>query len=428
MSYALINACGLVIVVFILFFLWRRTRDLWSCANVLSACFSLPVLGGQVWCRVTESPFAPTPETVLLLYTGWIAFLLGMAIVVRSRSTRSPCATRITPVNPRLAPLVLVALMLAHLAYTVAVVNFTGLVGILFHASQSGAVEAMAANRLNSARNSLAKVGWYLEAWHIAYVYYVPLALYLYRQRQISKKVLLFVWVFAGVSSLVLFSRVHLLMLLVFGLVAWTVLFRPSGWKVVRAAGALMCLVTALFIGMQAALTRVDFNTKTQLSDQLATYAVSSAMSFQELLNGNYHQANPHNAMYVGEGIYYVLGKLSLLNAEEYPIGYRAVVFVPNSSNVYTFLDAFALDFGTAGIILGPFAMGMGMAWVYNRVRMRTSYPLVLLYGLCVYSCSVANLANFLFTPAVPIFLGTVFLLRPLVSADKRWRALSLRA
>jgi oligosaccharide repeat unit polymerase len=290
-------------------------------------------------------------------------------------------------------------------------------------------IESFAVNRLNSASdNSLAKVGWYLEAWHIAYVYYVPLALYLYWQRQISRTILLFVWGFACVSSLVLFSRVHLLMLLIFGLVAWRVLFRPSGWKVARTAGALMCVAMALFVGMQTVLARMDFNTKTLLSDQLATYTVSPALSFQELLNGNYPQANPHDALYVGEGIYYVLGKLSLLNAQEYPIGFRAFVLVPHPSNVYTFLDAFALDFGRVGIILGPFVMGMGMAWVYNRVCIRTTYPLVVLYGLCVYSCSVANLANFLFTPAVPIFLGTVFLLRLLVSADTRSRALISRA
>jgi oligosaccharide repeat unit polymerase len=424
MSHAFINTGCLVMVALVLFWLWRRTRDIWSCANVFSACFGLTVLGSQVWSWLTESPFNPTPETVLLLYTGWIAFLLGVAIMVRRRPPQPLYAPRIIPVNSRLAVPVLVALMVAHLAYSVAVISSTGLVSI-FQASQYGAIESLAANRVNSAGNrSLANLGWYLEAWHIAYVYYVPLALYLYRQRQISRKILLFVWCFAGVSSLVLFSRVHLLMLLVFGLVAWIVLFRPSGWKVARRAGALMCAAMALFVGMQTVLSHVDFNNKTLLSDQLATYTFSSALSFQELLNGNYHQANPHHALYVGEGIYYVLGKLSLLNPAEYPIGYKEWVFVPHPSNVYTFLDDFALDFGTVGIILGPFVMGMSMAWVHNRVRTRTTYPLVLLYGLCVYSCAVANLANFLFTPPALIFLGTVFLLGPLVAADARPGAL----
>jgi hypothetical protein len=105
MSYALINAVCLVIVALLLFWLWRRTRDIWSCANVLSACFGLPVLGSQVWSRLTESPFALTPETLRLLYTGWIAFLLGMAITVRP-PPRSQGAARITPVGrqARLVP------------------------------------------------------------------------------------------------------------------------------------------------------------------------------------------------------------------------------------------------------------------------------------------------------------------------------------
>jgi oligosaccharide repeat unit polymerase len=427
MNYALINAGCLAIVALLLFWLWRRTRDTWSCANILSGCFGLTVLGSQVWYELIESPFAPTPETVLLLYAGWIAFLVGMAITARRRLSQPMRVARITPVNPRLAVPALVALMVAHLAYTFAVIRSVGLIGI-FNAGQFGVIESFASNRLIAGNTeSLTKVGWYLEAWHIAYVYYVPLALYLYRQRHLSKKLLLFVFGFAGVLSLAMFSRVHLLMLLIFGLAAWTVLFRPSGWKILRTAGPLLFAAMALFIGMQSVLARVDFNSKTLLTDELATYAVGSAASFQELLNGNYHQANPHGALYVGEGIYYVLGKLSLLKAEEYPIGYRMFVFVPHPSNVYTFLDAFALDFGTVGIILGPFVMGVGMAWVYNRVRVRTTYALVLLYGLCVYSCAVANLANFLFTPAVPIFLGIAFLLQPLVSARKRPAALMSR-
>jgi oligosaccharide repeat unit polymerase len=281
---------------------------------------------------------------------------------------------------------------------------------------------SLAANRLNaSTESSSAHLGWYFEAWHTAYVYYVPLAIFLYWQKQISRKSLVFVWCIAGALSLVLFSRVPVLMLLVYGLVTWTVLFRPSGWKVARIAGGLICVAVALFIGMQAVLANSAVNQQSELNDQLGTYAFSSALGFQQLVNGNYDdEDNPHHALYVANGIYYFMGKLSLLNAEEYPIGYRNYVFVPYPTNVYTFLDAFALDFGIIGIILGPFVMGIGMAWVYNRLRMRVTYSLVLLYGLCVYTCCIAILGNFLFGAPVPIFLGIVFLLRPLVSSRTR--------
>jgi oligosaccharide repeat unit polymerase len=417
MSYALINTGCLVIVALILFWLWRRTHDFLSCANIFSACFSIPVLGSQVWCRLTENPFYPTPKTVLLLYTGWIAFLLGMAITLRRRPPQRLCAARITPVG-RYAKRVLVALILAHLAYTIAVSRFTGLSATFQLNNLAG---SLAANRLNlSTESSSTHLGWYFEAWHIAFIYYVPLALYLYRQREISRRSLVFVWCFAGALSLVLFSRVQFLMLLVFGLVGWKVLFRPSGWKLARTLGALMCVAMALFAGMQAVLAHVDVNNNIHLSDQLGTYAFSSALGFQELVNGNYDEDNPHHALHVGRGIYYVLGKLSLLNAEEYPILSSPYVFVPYPTNVYTFLDVFVLDFGTSGIIMGPFVMGIGMAWVYNRLRRRTTYPLVLLYGLCVYSCCIVNLGNFLTTAPIPIILGIVFLLRPLVSYRTR--------
>jgi oligosaccharide repeat unit polymerase len=390
MSYTLINTVCLSIVALILFSLWRRTHDLLSCANIFSACFSLPVLGSQVWCRLTENAFNPSPKTVLLLYTGWIAFLLGMAFAVRKLPHRLGEA-EITPVG-RYAKAVLVALMLAHVAFTLAVSSSTGLFATF---RLTDLVGSLAANRLNlSGDFTSAHVGWFFEAWHTAYVYYVPLAAFLYRQQQISKRSLVSVCCLAGALSLVLFSRVPFLMLLVYGLVAWTLLFRTTARQLACISGLLLFAAVALFAGMQAVLANVDVNSNSLLSDQLGTYAVSSGLAFQEVLNGNYDEANPHDALYVATGIYYILGKLSLLNAEEYPGSYQTYVFVPYPTNVYTFLFNFALDFGTIGIILGPFVMGIGMAWVYNRVRIRVTYPRLLLYGLCVYTCCIVNLGT----------------------------------
>jgi oligosaccharide repeat unit polymerase len=312
-------------------------------------------------------------------------------------------------------------------AYTVAVSKFTGLLATFQLNNLAG---SLAANRLSRSEDFLnsSHVGWYFEAWHTAYVYYVPLAIFLYWQKQISRRSLVFVWCLAGALSLVQFSRTPFVMLVVYGLVTWTVLFRPSGLKMARIAGGLLCVAVALFAGMQAVLDREDINSHLDLSVQLGTYAFSSALGFQELVNGNLDKDdNPHHALYVGTGLYYFMGKLSLLNAEEYPTPYGAFVFVPFPTNVYTFLNDFELDLGTIGIILGPFVMGIGMAWVYNRLRMCVTYPLVLLYGLCVYTCSLAILANFLVSASPVIFLGIVFLLRPLVSSRARPRALMSR-
>ncbi len=412
MDYTTVNFLGLSMVVLLLFWLWQKTRDVFSFPNVFSASFSLPVLGGQLWYRFTENPYQPTPDTVLLFYGAWIALLLGAATVIR----RSPRTVKITPVDGRIGKLVLMSLMLMHAAYTVAVIRSTGLAGII-SANQYGLVDSFAANRLdNAATNQTAsRVGWFFEAWHIAYIYYVPLAIYLYRQRQISRRILPFICVFAGILSLVMFSRVQFVMLIVFGGVAWLTLFRPPWRKVLFNAGTLLCAAVAMFMGMQSVLIRVGSNSDVSLSDQLATYAFSSAPAFQEMVNGNYYQPNPHNVLFMGEGIYYVLGKLSLLNAEEYPIGFREWVYVPDATNVYTFLDYFVLDFGRIGVILGPFLTGMLMAWTYNRLGARISYPRLLLYGFCVYSCFIANLANFLLGLITPIFLGIVFILHSLV-------------
>jgi oligosaccharide repeat unit polymerase len=425
MNYTLVNTVGLMVVTALLVWLWQKTHDILSFANVFSVSFGVPVLGSQIWYGLIESPYVPTPDTVALLYAGWISLLLGAAIVVR-RQPKTLHVARITLIDPYIAKPVLVFLMLAHFAFTIRLIYSTGLSGI-FNASQFSLVDSIAENRLDSTAatggQSAVSVGWYLEIWHNAFVYYVPLALYLYRQGKLSKKVLPLILAAAGLMSLVLFTRVQFAMLVVFGLVTWVVLFQPAWRKVALNAVIMACVAVGLFASMQSVLVRLSYTNNTALSDQLATYAFSSAPSFQEMLNGNYFQSNPHDALFVGESFYYLLGKFGLLDPKEYPIGVREYVFVPEPTNVYTFLDGFALDFGVAGIILGPLFMGMGMGWVYNRLRARITYLWLLLYCLCVYTCSIANLQNFLVTFFAVVFVGVTLLLQPLVSARRQLAA-----
>jgi oligosaccharide repeat unit polymerase len=296
----------------------------------------------------------------------------------------------------------------------------TGLLEIL-SSGEHGLLDGLAINRLEASNNQLlTEVGWYLEAWHIAYVYYLPLAFYLYKQGQLSRRSLAAVIGIAGVSSVLLFSRVHFVMVVIFSFVPWVVLFRPSQKALIRLLVLLIPGSILLFGGMQYILLRSDVHSNAQWGSEVAVYSFSSAAAFQQLTDGNYHEDNQHNALYIGQGVYYALGKLSLLPSEEYPIGYRAFVFIPDATNVYTFLDSFALDFGVSGIILCPFVMGSGMGLIWNRLVRRTTYPLLMIYALCVYSCSIANLANFLVTQAALIFVGTVIVLSLILPGKQR--------
>ena len=421
-----VNITCIAMVSLLLLWQWSKTRDMWSCGNVFSASFGFTLLGSQMWSRWNEGAYQLTPATLLLLYCGWIAFLLGMAVTLRRRSPqRLQHPASIVPVRPRAAIRVMIALMVANLIHAVAMMSAMGLMGIL-RGGEFGIVESLAANRMAAVDSETpTHLGWYLEAWHNAYVYYVPLAFFLYKQHKISKRVLLFVCGYAGVLSLAGFSRVQLLMPLAFGFVTWTILFRPPRRRVFRLVSVLVCVPLVLFIAMEGTLTRVAGPGRSKLlSDQLASYAFSSPLAFQELLNGNYQEENPHGALYSAQGVYYILGKLSLINPSEYPIGFRQWVFIPFPTNVYTFLDCFALDFGTTGIVVGPFLMGMGMAWVYERVNDVATYSMVVLYGFCVYSSLLVNLGNMPVSFELLFILGCTFLLRPLLTTKTRLKSI----
>src|ERR1700691_1326394 len=236
MTLTSVNISCIAMVSLLLLWQWDRTRDLWSCGNVFSASFGFTLLGSQLWSRWSENAYQLTPTTLLLLYSGWIAFLLGVAVPLRRRSLqqlRHPAS--FVPVRPRAAIRVMVVLMVANLVHAVAMVSSMGLMGIL-RGGEFGIIESLAANRIAAADNeSPTHLGWYVEAWHNAYVYYVPLAFFLYKQHKISKRVLVFVCGYAGVLTLAGFSRVQLLMPLAFGFVTWTTLFRPPRWRIFRS-------------------------------------------------------------------------------------------------------------------------------------------------------------------------------------------------
>ena len=144
-----VNITCIAMVSLLLLWQWSKTRDMWSCGNVFSASFGFTLLGSQMWSRWNEGAYQLTPATLLLLYCGWIAFLLGMAVTLRRRSPqRLQHPASIVPVRPRAAIRVMIALMVANLIHAVAMMSAMGLQMGILRGGEFGIVESLAANRM----------------------------------------------------------------------------------------------------------------------------------------------------------------------------------------------------------------------------------------------------------------------------------------
>lgn len=417
MSYWIVNTFGFGVAAFCIWLINRIVRDPWNYVNFFSFFYASALAGSQLWFGVIlESEYRLNEETLIIFFLSWWAFLCGSVLLLRGLTPISK-VTVLKYIKKSNSRNVLFFLILANLIYNIAILNVNGTFSALAHMDLNF-VDTLAANRIaNSGDLSKGHVGWYFELWHIAYIYYVPLAMYMYRMRYISKKYVIVIAIYGLINSLILFSRIQFLMLLVVIFVAWTILFLPSRKVVLSKVSAILSFTFLLFVGMQAYIANNEISqSESTLAERVVTYALSPLPSFQVLLNGGYEEANPNEAFFTLQAMYYFAGKLGFLDATEYPIGYREYVFAPYPTNVYTFLDAFTLDFGPIGAVIGSFLIGIFIAVIYRRLSVIIGFSALLIYSVSVYGCGVAMLTNMFIQHVFFIQIATILIIHMLLT------------
>lgn len=417
MSYWIVNTLGFGIAAISILYINRIVRDPWNYVNIFSFFYASALAGSQIWFGIVlESEYKLTDETLIIFFLSWWAFLFGSVLFLRGLKPISKI-TVLKYLKKRNSRNVLFFLIAANFLYNIAILNVNGTFSALAH-MDSNLIDTLAANRIaNSGDLSKGHVGWYFELWHIAYIYYVPLAMYMYRMGYTSKRFAIGIAIYGLINSLILFSRIQFLMLLVVIFVAWTMLFHPSYKVVLSKAATLLSLTFLLFVGMQAYISNNEIlPSESTLVERVVTYAFSPLPSYQVLLNGGYEEANPHDAFFTLQAMYFFAGKLGFLDATEYPIGFREYVFAPYPTNVYTFLDAFTLDFGPTGAVIGSFLMGTFVAFIYRRLSERINFSTLLIYSVSVYGCGVAMLINMFIQHVFFLQIATILIINMLLS------------
>ncbi len=392
------NLIGLAVALVLLAILIRKTGDPISFATFFSIAWGVNLLVSQAQ---PSSISRPTLETTLILYLAWWLFLLGAILWISKDWRPKPSSSPINRPNGITAIVILILLQTAAIIYEV---EASGLGLGEYIGSFTGGYTSL---RLTGELRTI-DLPWFLEIWRWVFVAYVPLAFCMRRQNLISRSFLGLVLVLALVSTLLRVTRAPILQVAVSVFVSWITLYRPNLRAAAAAATIVLVVFGVFFLQVQSSLIILDPLSEYQAAtESLYSYVGGPAKAFDLLLRGYYPEVP--NGVYSLESITFVLEKLKLYDGR--PDLVRPYVYVPYPTNVYTFLDAYALDLGVVGIIGGSLLTGMVVGWSYLRLRRKLSAQNLIVYSYLAYCCVMTPMNNEFIRFAVPLTLLMAFAL-----------------
>ncbi len=379
--YLLINAVGLSVSISFLWKIARRTGDWLTYAHLFSVMWAANLIISQV---VMDRLLRPDIRTLTVLYAAWWAFLAGGLLVIRKPLVRRQLPVRVNRVSALIVLGTLVGLQLAAYLYEMVSLGIDpiSLVRNFFTIGSD--------LRLSNVYASI-NYPLFLSLWRWNHVLYVPLALFLHHKKVLSTKVLASLFVLAFVLSWVKFTRAPFIQLVLISFISWIVIYRPQVKTRYVVGLALAALVLVGFVITQRTLSRrTDPYAKSAPSENLFAYIGASPKAYETLIDGYFPKAD--TGYYSLESVNFILYKLSIIDS--YPGLDRPYAAMPYQTNVYTFLDAFTLDWGIYVAIFCSLVIGVAVAWIYKRMWLAPSYANVTIYCNLAYCCIMAIANN----------------------------------
>jgi oligosaccharide repeat unit polymerase len=233
-----------------------------------------------------------------------------------------------------------------------------------------------------------------LEPFRNAFFVYLPLALALRKRDWLSRRMFCILVAAACLLAFARMTRAPLMATMVTLWSAWTLLYRP---RALRAWGVLVGGVvafSAVALTIQAVLMSREAHPAEGVQ-LIEGYYGGSMRAFESIVDGTF----PRDSGYYSADMFnYVLNKVNLIDS--YPSLVRP--YGDNGTNIYTFLDAYTLDGGLFGALLGAALTGVAGGWLFTRASRRHSPVMVVSYAVFAY-CIVLTFANNEFIRISPV-------------------------
>lgn len=243
----------------------------------------------------------------------------------------------------------------------------------------------------------------------------IPITMFLFIKGRINKTLLSLVLLYGLISSAIYFTRAPILEFLMITFISYIFILNKSlSKKVIFNLSLLVILFISLFIFSQSFLT-----SNSKGFEEVKSYLFSGVNNLQNIINGNYIDFNKYDIkLYSFDFINYILKKISLIDS--YPSYVRE--WAPNIvSNTYTFLDAFLLDFGILGVIVGSAAIGYLGKYFYTGMIKTKSIFFISVYGMFSYYCAMTFMNNEFIRFSFLLFIMKAFIVDLLTKKNKQY-------
>lgn len=255
-----------------------------------------------------------------------------------------------------------------------------------------------------------------------AYLVYIPLGIFLYKNNKITKKFLISLIFLGVVFSSLKFTRAPILNLFIVLLISYVYIYRK---KLPVFSIVLSIIIVFIAFGGSVLILKEGANDY-KIFDDVKLYLFSGQVAYQDFLDGKYIDNMKYDVNnYSLDFINYILKKIGLI--ETYPsyvrdYSTRFGVF----TNIYTYLDTFTYDLGVIGGLLGSFFIGFFSDYVYHLFIKRRNIFVLIFYGyICYYNCFV--FANNEFVRFAVLLTAVSLFLYNLLVNEKKYASKKIR-
>jgi len=233
------------------------------------------------------------------------------------------------------------------------------------------------------------------------------MAVWLYYRRKLHLASLLIICSAALLTATLSLTRAPLLLWAITLLTSTSVFGSLTSQQVWRLA----CL---LFLPIVLVTLSFGYANET-LYQIIKTYVWGGAKAYESILNGQYTGYRLHeNNTYSLDFLNYTAHKLGFISS--YPSLVREYANGPIYTNVYTYLDAFTLDFGIFGALLCAFLLGWLAAFLHRKAYQSQSITIVTYYAFVNYAIAISFMNHELIRINAFLLAGEVWLIHKLIT------------
>lgn len=338
------------------------------------------VLGSQI----LDSKFIVDDLTLLVLYASSIAYLFGCftysSIFKLDTVVISQYENNNSYSNSLLKLVIFTLLMLNIFVSLDLYSNVAGFVDLSSNLSALRSADAI--NVLQESRPLY-------QAFGRSYLLFIPASVYLYSRDKISKYLLMFLLFSALVLSAMTFTRAPILQTAVTIIMCFYRTFDKKLARILPALLGLAVFVGFTFVFMQDVIQKRDVYATSTVSESVYLYLFSGAKAYENIIQKNYSKTD---GFYSLDSLNYVLKKIRII--EEYPDLVREYTNSSTNTNVYTFLDAYTIDFGIYGSLFCCFFLGIFCTYVFHFSQKNANLLSLITYSYICYALSITFLNN----------------------------------